>query len=171
MSWHFVERWLQKVYQHSTLVGKFWITFLIIFRIVVVSSISDRVYSDEQSEFKCNVGPQPGCENVCFNKFSPISHLRYWSFQILAVAMPSVIFVIYSGHKGKEREKLAKLEAKDNANEMKKMMAPTMLGKRLEESSRDPRDHRDLCFENKTYKCRKIQDNHISNKGKSYEKE
>ena len=37
--------------------------------------------------------------------------------------MPSVIFVIYSGHKGKEREKLAKLEAKDNANEMKKMMA------------------------------------------------
>ena len=54
MSWHFVERWLQKVNQHSTLIGKFWLTFLIIFRIVVVSSVGDRVYSDEQSEFKCN---------------------------------------------------------------------------------------------------------------------
>ena len=63
---------------------------------VIVASIGDRVYADEQSEFKCNVGPQPGCENVCFNKFSPISHLRFWSFQILCVALPSVIFVIYT---------------------------------------------------------------------------
>ena len=43
-----------KVNQHSTLIGKFWITFMIVFRIVVVSSVGDRVYSDEQSEFKCN---------------------------------------------------------------------------------------------------------------------
>ena len=35
----------------------------------------DRVYADEQSEFKCNT-QQPGCNNVCFNSFSPISHLR-----------------------------------------------------------------------------------------------
>lgn len=96
MSWHFLERWLERAHQHATLVGKFWITFLIVCRMVIVASIGDRVYADEQSEFKCNVGPQPGCENVCFNKFSPISHLRFWSFQILCVALPSVIFVIYT---------------------------------------------------------------------------
>ncbi|XP_076801546.1 gap junction delta-2 protein-like [Clavelina lepadiformis] len=102
MSWHFVERWLQKVNQHSTLIGKFWITFLIVFRIVVVSSVGDRVYSDEQSEFKCNT-LQVGCPNVCFNKFSPISHIRFWSFQIIMVTTPSIIFIVYSGHKAKKK--------------------------------------------------------------------
>ncbi|CBY31554.1 unnamed protein product [Oikopleura dioica] len=97
MSWHFVERWLQKVNQHSTLIGKFWLTFLIIFRtrIVVVSSVGDRVYSDEQSEFKCNT-LQIGCTNVCFNMFSPISHIRFWSFQIILVCTPSIVFMVYS---------------------------------------------------------------------------
>ena len=114
MSWHFVERWLQKVYQHSTLVGKFWITFLIIFRIVVVSSISDRVYSDEQSEFKCNTA-QIGCGNVCFNKFSPMSHIRFWSFQIIMVCTPTILFMVYSAHqirpdsKDKKEERIAKI--------------------------------------------------------------
>lgn len=101
MSWHFVERWLQKVNQHSTLIGKFWITFLIVFRIVVVSSVSDRVYSDEQSEFKCNTN-QPGCPNVCFNQFSPLSHIRFWSFQIIMVATPSIMFMVYSAHQVKK---------------------------------------------------------------------
>ena len=39
MSWHFLERWLEKTNQHSTLLGKFWITFLIVVRMVVVASI------------------------------------------------------------------------------------------------------------------------------------
>uniref|UniRef100_H2YWV0 Gap junction protein n=1 Tax=Ciona savignyi TaxID=51511 RepID=H2YWV0_CIOSA len=102
MSWHFVERWLQKVNQHSTLIGKFWITFLIIFRIVVVSSVGDRVYSDEQSEFKCN-SLQIGCPNLCFNKFSPISHIRFWSFQIIMVTTPSIVFMVYSAHQIKKK--------------------------------------------------------------------
>ena len=91
----------------------------------------DRVYADEQSEFKCNT-QQPGCNNVCFNSFSPISHLRFaipevfldfnndfsrfWSFQILACAMPSIIFVIYSGHKAREKSKLES-EAKKRQKE------------------------------------------------------
>ena len=104
MSWHFVERWLQKVYQHSTLIGKFWITFLIVFRIVVVSSVSDRVYSDEQSEFRCNTG-QVGCGNICFNQFSPMSHIRFWSFQIIMVSTPTILFMVYSAHQVKSTDK------------------------------------------------------------------
>uniref|UniRef100_F6S9P0 Gap junction protein n=1 Tax=Ciona intestinalis TaxID=7719 RepID=F6S9P0_CIOIN len=107
MSWHFLERWVEKANQHSTLVGKFWITFLIVCRMVIVASVGDRVYNDEQSEFKCNT-QQPGCTNVCFNSFSPISHLRFWSFQILFVATPSVMFVVYSAHKTKLKKTSSK---------------------------------------------------------------
>jgi len=107
MSWHFLERWLEKTNQHSTLLGKFWITFLIVVRMVVVASIGDRVYNDDQSEFKCNT-QQPGCTNVCFNKFSPMSHLRFWSFQIIFVATPSVIYIVYSGHTSKLRKAQSK---------------------------------------------------------------
>jgi len=107
MSWHFLERWLEKTNQHSTLLGKFWITFLIVVRMVVVASIGDRVYNDDQSEFKCNT-QQPGCTNVCFNKFSPMSHLRFWSFQIIFVATPSVIYIVYSGHTSKLKKAQSK---------------------------------------------------------------
>ena len=65
---------------------------------VVIASLGDRVYADEQSEFRCNTG-QLGCNNVCFNKFSPISHIRFWGFQLVACSLPSVVFIIYSGHK------------------------------------------------------------------------
>lgn len=102
MSWHFLERWLEKANQHSTLIGKFWITFLIVCRMIVIGSLGDRVYADEQSEFRCNTA-QPGCNNVCFNNFSPISHLRFWGFQIIVVTLPSIIFLIYSGHKAKQK--------------------------------------------------------------------
>ena len=138
MSWHFLERWLERANQHATLVGKFWITFLIVCRMVIVASIGDRVYADEQSEFKCNVGPQPGCENVCFNTFSPISHLRFWSFQILAAALPSVCFVIYSGHKSKEKDKLSKLEAKENKH-IKSKSESTMAATNMDFRHVDPK--------------------------------
>ncbi|CBY23017.1 unnamed protein product [Oikopleura dioica] len=100
MSWHFLERWLERANQHSTLIGKFWITYLIVCRMVIIGSIGDRVYADEQSEFRCNT-QQPGCVQVCYNKFAPISHVRFWGFQLMCVTMPSVGFIVYSGHKAK----------------------------------------------------------------------
>ena len=41
---------------------------------------------------------------------------RFWSFQILACSMPSIIFVIYSGHKAREKSKLES-EAKKRQKE------------------------------------------------------
>lgn len=110
MSWHFLERWLDRASQHSTLIGKFWITFLTIARIIVITTIGDRVYADEQTEFKCNT-LQPGCKNVCFNKFSPITHLRFWAFQIILVSLPSIYFIVYSTHVHfEETDKKAKMQ-------------------------------------------------------------
>jgi len=114
MSWHFLERWLERANQHSTLIGKFWITYLIVCRMVIIGSIGDRVYADEQSEFRCNT-QQPGCVQICYNKFAPISHVRFWGFQLMCVTMPSVGFIVYSGHKAKEKmrvEQSKKQEAK-----------------------------------------------------------
>lgn len=119
MSWHFLERWLEKANQHSTLLGKFWITFLIVCRMIVIGSLGDRVYADEQSEFRCNTA-QPGCNNVCFNAFSPISHLRFWGFQIVIVTFPTIIFLIYSGHKTKEKMDREK-EKRDEKREKEKL--------------------------------------------------
>ena len=117
MSWHFLERWLEKVNQHSTLFGKFWITLLVVFRLIIIGTLGDRVYADEQSEFRCSTS-QHGCTNVCFDAFSPISHVRFWGFQVMLVSFPSVLFILYSGHKAKQN--------KDDDNEkvfLKKMQA------------------------------------------------
>ena len=52
---------------------------------------------------------------ICYNKFAPISHVRFWGFQLMCVTMPSVGFIVYSGHKAKEKmrvEQSKKQEAK-----------------------------------------------------------
>nr|CAB3262636.1 uncharacterized protein LOC100181149 [Phallusia mammillata] len=97
MSWHLLERLLDEVSKQSTFVGKVWITLLFVFRIIAITRMADSVYADEQAAFKCNT-KQPGCENVCFNDFSPISHVRFWGFQVIIVATPSMIFIVYALH-------------------------------------------------------------------------
>ena len=82
---------------------------------IVIGTLGDRVYADEQSEFRCSTSQQ-GCTNVCFDAFSPVSHVRFWGFQIIFVSVPSVLFILYSGHKTKmkldmEKEKAAKDKA------------------------------------------------------------
>lgn len=81
MAWHIVEKFIEQVGQHSTLIGKFWTTFFFVLRLVIVISIADDVFEDEQEEFVCNT-LTPGCANVCFNEFSPISLLRLWALQV-----------------------------------------------------------------------------------------
>lgn len=81
MAWHIVEKLIEQVGQHSTLIGKFWTTFFFVLRLVIVISIADDVFEDEQEEFVCNT-LTPGCANVCFNEFSPISLLRLWALQV-----------------------------------------------------------------------------------------
>lgn len=53
------------------------------------------MYGDEQSAFDCNVR-NPGCPNVCYSKFAPISQIRFWGVQIIAVATPGALFVVYT---------------------------------------------------------------------------
>lgn len=63
------------------------------------------MYSDEQSKFICNT-LQPGCNNVCYDTFAPVSHLRFWVFQIVLVSTPSIFYIIYALHKITKDEKV-----------------------------------------------------------------
>ncbi|KAL7846498.1 hypothetical protein SRHO_G00214780 [Serrasalmus rhombeus] len=114
--WSILGRFLTEVQNHSTVIGKIWLTMLLIFRILLVALVGDAMYSDEQSKFTCNT-LQPGCSNVCYDTFAPVSHLRFWVFQIVLVSTPSIFYVIYVLHKiAKDEEH--KMESKDKVHEM-----------------------------------------------------
>lgn len=59
MAWHLLEKLVEHSAAHSTILGKWWIGIVFIFRIIVVASIGEQVYEDEQDEFVCNT-KQPG---------------------------------------------------------------------------------------------------------------
>ncbi|KAL2093199.1 hypothetical protein ACEWY4_010511 [Coilia grayii] len=55
--------------------------------------------------FICNT-LQPGCNQACYDKAFPISHIRYWVFQIILVCTPSLCFITYSVHQAaKQRDR------------------------------------------------------------------
>ncbi|XP_032803480.2 gap junction delta-2 protein-like [Petromyzon marinus] len=95
--WAVFKRLLDAVYQHSTLLGQVWLTVTLIFRLLIVAVASESVYEDEQAQFACNT-LQPGCPTVCYDRFAPISHPRFWIFQIIIVSSPSLCFLIYVWH-------------------------------------------------------------------------
>lgn len=103
--WSILGRFLSEVQNHSTVIGKIWLTMLLIFRILLVALVGDAVYTDEQSKFTCNT-QQPGCNNVCYDTFAPVSHLRFWVFQIVLVSTPSIFYIIFVLHKIAKDEKL-----------------------------------------------------------------
>ncbi|XP_037095824.1 gap junction alpha-3 protein [Syngnathus acus] len=92
--WSFLGRLLENAQEHSTVIGKVWLTVLFIFRILVLGAAAEEVWGDEQSDFTCNT-QQPGCENVCYDQAFPISHIRFWVLQIIFVSTPTLI---YLGH-------------------------------------------------------------------------
>ncbi|NWI43877.1 CXD2 protein, partial [Picathartes gymnocephalus] len=85
--------------------GRILLTVVVIFRILIVAIVGETVYEDEQAMFMCNT-LQPGCNQACYDKAFPISHIRYWVFQIILVCTPSLCFITYSVHQAaKQRER------------------------------------------------------------------
>ncbi|XP_026010622.1 gap junction gamma-1 protein-like [Astatotilapia calliptera] len=106
MSWSFLTHLLEEIHNHFTFVGKIWLTALIVFRIVLTAVGGESIYHDERSNFVCNTA-QPGCENVCYDAFAPLSHVRFWVFQIILVATPSVMYLGYAVNKIAQAEEKA----------------------------------------------------------------
>lgn len=114
--WDFLGRLLDKVQMHSTVVGKIWLTVLFVFRILVLCAGAERVWGDEQSDFICNT-LQPGCENVCYDKAFPISHIRFWVLQIISVSTPTLAYLGHVVHVIHAEKKVREMMNKELQNE------------------------------------------------------
>ncbi|XP_053561865.1 gap junction alpha-5 protein [Bombina bombina] len=117
--WTFLGEFLEEVQKHSTVVGKVWLTILFIFRMLVLGTAAESSWGDEQSDFMCDT-TQPGCENVCYDKAFPISHIRYWVLQIIFVSTPSLLYMGHAMHtvrmEEKKKHKEEEAKAKQNIN-------------------------------------------------------
>ncbi|XP_049912553.1 gap junction delta-4 protein-like isoform X2 [Epinephelus moara] len=86
------------VNHNITLMGKVWLIVMIFLRLLILLLAGYPLYQDEQERFVCNT-IQPGCANVCYDLFSPISLFRFWLVQLVTMCLPSIIFIIYVVHK------------------------------------------------------------------------
>ncbi|XP_077473162.1 gap junction protein, alpha 5a [Stigmatopora argus] len=102
--WSLLGNVLEEVQEHSTSVGKVWLTVLFIFRILVLGTAAESSWGDEQSDFLCDT-QQPGCTNVCYDRAFPIAHIRYWVLQIVFVSTPSLIYMGHAVHAVRAEEK------------------------------------------------------------------
>ncbi|KAL4664520.1 hypothetical protein H8957_012941 [Semnopithecus entellus] len=110
--WSFLGNILEEVNEHSTVIGRVWLTVLFIFRILILGTAAEFVWGDEQSDFVCNT-QQPGCENVCYDEAFPISHIRLWVLQIIFVSTPSLMYVGHAVHYVRMEEKRKSREAEE----------------------------------------------------------
>jgi len=97
MSWSHIDKLLERLNRISTVFGKYWISTLIILRLLLLSAFGRGIWSEESKDFSCNT-KQPGCTNICFNAFTPVSHIRLWELQVLAVSLPIIAFMVYVGY-------------------------------------------------------------------------
>ncbi|XP_042289559.1 gap junction alpha-5 protein-like [Thunnus maccoyii] len=102
--WSLLGNFLEEVQEHSTSIGKVWLTILFIFRILVLGTAAESSWGDEQEDFDCDT-EQPGCENVCYDQAFPIAHIRYWVLQIVFVSTPSLIYMGHAMHIVRREEK------------------------------------------------------------------
>nr|XP_046194033.1 gap junction alpha-5 protein-like [Oncorhynchus gorbuscha] len=107
--WSLLGNFLEEVQEHSTSVGKVWLTVLFIFRILVLGTAAESSWGDEQSDFLCDT-QQPGCTNVCYDQAFPIAHIRYWVLQIIFVSTPSLIYMGHAMHIVRRDEKRRRRE-------------------------------------------------------------
>ncbi|CAL8312130.1 unnamed protein product [Merluccius merluccius] len=82
----------------TTLMGKVWLIVMVFLRVVVLLLAGYPLYRDEQERFVCNT-IQPGCANVCYDLFAPVSLFRFWLVQLVALSLPYLIFLVYVVHR------------------------------------------------------------------------
>uniref|UniRef100_A0A8C5PDX0 Gap junction protein n=1 Tax=Leptobrachium leishanense TaxID=445787 RepID=A0A8C5PDX0_9ANUR len=67
---------------------------MVLLRMVMAVFAGYPLYQDEQERFVCNT-LQPGCANVCYDIFSPVSYMRYWLIQTVIVFLPYAFFCVH----------------------------------------------------------------------------
>ncbi|XP_063039655.1 gap junction protein beta 9a [Engraulis encrasicolus] len=103
MNWSALEALLSGVNKYSTAFGRVWLSMVFVFRVLVFVVAAQRVWGDENKDFVCNTR-QPGCSNVCYDHFFPISHIRLWALQLIFVTCPSLMVTAHVKYR-EERDK------------------------------------------------------------------
>ncbi|XP_043992780.1 LOW QUALITY PROTEIN: gap junction alpha-5 protein-like [Gambusia affinis] len=135
--WSLLGNFLEDVQEHSTSVGKVWLTILFIFRILVLGTAAESSWGDEQEDFNCD-SVQPGCENVCYDRAFPIAHIRYWVLQIVFVSTPSLIYMGHAMHTVRREEKRRSRRRKRmRVEEGKRKTKEEVKEEEVEETSRE----------------------------------
>ncbi|XP_044280946.1 gap junction delta-4 protein-like [Varanus komodoensis] len=80
-----------------TIIGKIWITHVILLRLIVILLVAYPVYQDEQFNFFCSTSEQH-CRNICYDHFAPVSHSRFWVIETMSVLLPYAVFSAYVMH-------------------------------------------------------------------------
>ncbi|CAM2104681.1 unnamed protein product [Caretta caretta] len=93
MNWSWLQELLSEVNKYSTAFGRVWLSVVVIFHFLVYVMAAEQVWSDDQRDFECNTR-QPGCSNVCYDHFFPVSHIRLWALQLILVICPSLLVVM-----------------------------------------------------------------------------
>ncbi|XP_063080082.1 gap junction protein beta 10 [Engraulis encrasicolus] len=103
MNWGFLQGLISGVNKYSTAFGRVWLSIVFVFRVLVFVVAAEKVWGDEQKDFKCNTA-QPGCHNVCYDHFFPVSHIRLWALQLIFVTCPSFLVTMHVAYR-EDREK------------------------------------------------------------------
>lgn len=112
MNWAFLEGLLSGVNKYSTAFGRIWLAIVFIFRLLVFLVACEKVWGDEQKDFDCNTR-QPGCHNVCYDHYFPISYTRLWALQLIFVTCPSFLVTLHVSYR-KDRERKHRLKHGEN---------------------------------------------------------
>ncbi|KTF78631.1 hypothetical protein cypCar_00045624 [Cyprinus carpio] len=122
MSWAAIYAQLGGVNKHSTSLGKIWLSVIFIFRISILVIAAEKVWGDEQSSFTCNT-QQPGCKNVCYDHFFPVSHIRFWCLQLIFVSTPALLVAMHVAYNKRNVKKglLAKRGGKVKGDDLESL--------------------------------------------------
>ncbi|XP_062995700.1 gap junction beta-5 protein-like [Elgaria multicarinata webbii] len=109
MNWSGLEDLLGGVNKYSTAFGRIWLSVVFIFRLLVYLVAAEKVWGDDHKEFDCNT-EQPGCPNVCYDLYFPISHIRLWALQLILVTCPSLLVIMHVAYReAKLKKRLEKV--------------------------------------------------------------
>ncbi|XP_030074031.1 gap junction beta-5 protein [Microcaecilia unicolor] len=116
MNWAVYEALLTGVNKYSTAFGRLWLSVVFIFRILVYLLTVGKVWGDEQRDFDCDTR-QPGCTNVCYDHYFPVSHARLWALQLILVTCPSLLVIMHVAYR-EERERKRREKLGENCSRL-----------------------------------------------------
>ncbi|NXI95096.1 CXB7 protein, partial [Psophia crepitans] len=100
-SWVFLCDLLSGVNAYSTGIGRIWVAVVFVFRLLVYVVAVENIWKYANDEFECDIR-HPGCENVCFDHFFPISHISLLALQLIMVSTPSLLVVFHAAYREKK---------------------------------------------------------------------